>query len=283
MPTVLVLTAIILGLLLRSVVAALYLLVAVTLNYFAALGAASFLFYRIQGDDGIAYAIPLYAFIFLVALGADYTIFLMSRVREEVGRHGTRIGTQDALRRTGGVITSAGLILAGTFLVLTTLPLRELYQLGVVVALGVLLDTFVVRGLLVPGIVILLGRWNWWPGGSGPAAPRAGPGTRQRGPRAGVDGVAGALAGRRRISVAPGVPAAGEACRVRTSSAQNPGTRDLQVPESRPGWVIAHSYTSPLSCRRPAALRPVPAFPRPPVGRDPVRRRQFRGPGARAR
>lgn len=162
-PTVLVLTAIILGLLLRSVVAALYLLLAVTLNYFAALGAASFLFHRIQGDDGIAYAIPLYGFIFLVALGADYTIFLMSRVREEVGRFGTRIGTQDALRRTGGVITSAGLILAGTFLVLTTLPLRELYQLGVVVALGVLLDTFVVRGLLVPGIVLLVGKWNWWP------------------------------------------------------------------------------------------------------------------------
>lgn len=163
-PTVLVLTAIILGLLLRSVVAAIYLLLSVTLNYFASLGAASFLFYRIEGDDGIAYAIPLYAFIFLVALGADYTIFLMSRVREEVARSGTRIGTEDALRRTGGVITSAGLILAGTFLVLTTLPLRELYQLGVVVALGVLLDTFIVRGLLVPGIVILLGRWNWWPG-----------------------------------------------------------------------------------------------------------------------
>jgi uncharacterized membrane protein YdfJ with MMPL/SSD domain len=162
-PTVLVLTAIILGLLLRSVVAAVYLLGAVTLNYFAALGAASFIFQKIQGDEGIAYAIPLYSFIFLVALGADYTIFLMTRVREEVGRYGTRLGTQDALRRTGGVITSAGLILAGTFLVLTTLPLRELYQLGVTVALGVILDTFVVRGLLVPGVVILLGRWNWWP------------------------------------------------------------------------------------------------------------------------
>jgi RND superfamily putative drug exporter len=163
-PLVLALTAIILGLLLRSVVAALFLLATVTLNYFAALGAASFLFTRIQGDDGIAYAIPLYGFIFLVALGADYTIFLMSRVREEVATRGTLAGTQEALRRTGGVITSAGIILAGTFLVLTTLPLRELYQLGVVVALGVLLDTFVVRGLLVPGIVILLGRWTWWPG-----------------------------------------------------------------------------------------------------------------------
>jgi len=163
-PLVLALTALILGLLLRSIVAALFLLATVTLNYFAALGAASFLFTRIQGDEGVAYAIPLYGFIFLVALGADYTIFLMSRVREEVAIRGTLAGTQEALRRTGGVITSAGIILAGTFLVLTTLPLRELYQLGVVVALGVLLDTFVVRGLLVPGIVILLGRWTWWPG-----------------------------------------------------------------------------------------------------------------------
>jgi uncharacterized membrane protein YdfJ with MMPL/SSD domain len=168
-PLVLLLTAIILGLLLRSVVAALYLLGAVTLNYFAALGASSFLFQKIQGDEGIAYAIPLYSFIFLVALGADYTIFLMSRVREEVRLHGTKLGTQDALRRTGGVITSAGLILAGTFLVLTTLPLRELYQLGVVVALGVILNTFLVRGLLVPGVVLLLGRWNWWPGRLGAA------------------------------------------------------------------------------------------------------------------
>jgi RND superfamily putative drug exporter len=163
-PLVLVLTAVILGLLLRSVVAAVYLLAAVTLNYFAALGAASFFFHRVQGDEGIAYAVPLYTFIFLVALGADYTIFLMARVREEAGRYGTRRGTQGALRRTGGVITSAGLILAGTFLVLTTLPLRDLYQLGLTVGLGILLDTFVVRGLLVPGIVVLLGRWNWWPG-----------------------------------------------------------------------------------------------------------------------
>jgi RND superfamily putative drug exporter len=166
-PLVLALTALILGLLLRSVVAALFLLATVTLNYFAALGAASFLFTRVQGDEGIAYAIPLYGFIFLVALGADYTIFLMSRVREEVAARGTLAGTQEALRRTGGVITSAGIILAGTFLVLTTLPLRELYQLGIVVALGVLLDTFVVRGLLVPGIVILLGRRTWWPGRAG--------------------------------------------------------------------------------------------------------------------
>jgi RND superfamily putative drug exporter len=162
-PLVLVLVAIILGLLLRSLVAPIYLIAAVTLNYFAALGASAFFFTRIQGDEGVAYAIPLYTFIFLVALGADYTIFLMSRVREESARHGVTAGTRIALQRTGGVITSAGLILAGTFLVLTTLPLRDLYQFGIAVALGVLLDTFVVRALLVPGIVVLLGRFNWWP------------------------------------------------------------------------------------------------------------------------
>jgi uncharacterized membrane protein YdfJ with MMPL/SSD domain len=163
-PLVLALVAIVLGLLLRSVVAPLYLLFAITLNYFAALGASAFLFTKLQGQAGISYATPLYTFIFLVALGADYTIFLMSRVREEAARRGLVEGTQVAVSRTGGVITSAGLILAGTFLVLTTLPLNTLYTFGVAVALGVLLDTFVVRGLLVPGTVLLLGQANWWPG-----------------------------------------------------------------------------------------------------------------------
>jgi uncharacterized membrane protein YdfJ with MMPL/SSD domain len=88
----------------------------------------------------------------------------MSRVREETQRHGLEAGVPLAVSRTGGVITSAGLILAGTFLVLTTLPLTLLYQLGVCVAAGILMDTFIVRGLLVPGLVLLLGKWNWWPG-----------------------------------------------------------------------------------------------------------------------
>jgi putative drug exporter of the RND superfamily len=87
----------------------------------------------------------------------------MSRVREEIGRRGVLDGVPFAVSRTGGVITSAGLILAGTFLALTSVPLTLLYQLGICVAVGVLLDTFVVRSLLVPGIVALLGRWNWWP------------------------------------------------------------------------------------------------------------------------
>jgi putative drug exporter of the RND superfamily len=163
-PVVLALVFLILALLLRSLIAPLYLLGAVALNFLAAIGACGFLFQRIEGQDGFNYAIPLYTFIFLVALGADYTIFLMSRVREEAQRYDLQIGVPYAISRTGGVITSAGLILAGTFLVLTSLPLTLLYQLGVCVAVGILLDTFVVRGLLVPGLVLLLGRWNWWPG-----------------------------------------------------------------------------------------------------------------------
>ncbi|GCE12962.1 MMPL family transporter [Tengunoibacter tsumagoiensis] len=163
-PVVLILVAIVLGLLLRSLIAPLYLLGAVTLNFVASIGACAFFFQHIEGQDGFNYAIPLYTFIFLVALGADYTIFLMSRVREEAQRHNLEDGVPFAVSRTGGVITSAGLILAGTFAVLTTLPLNILYQLGVCVAVGILMDTFVVRGLLVPGVVLLLGKWNWWPG-----------------------------------------------------------------------------------------------------------------------
>jgi putative drug exporter of the RND superfamily len=136
----------------------------VTLNFLATIGVCSFFFQRIQGQDGFNYAIPLYTSIFLVALGADYTIFLMSRVREEAQRRGLADYVPFAVSRTGGVITSAGLILAGTFLVLTTLPLTILYQLGICVAVGILLDAFVVRGLLVPGLVLLLGKGNWWPG-----------------------------------------------------------------------------------------------------------------------
>ncbi|HVB21588.1 MAG TPA: MMPL family transporter [Ktedonobacteraceae bacterium] len=163
-PIVLLLVGIVLGLLLRSLIAPLYLLSAVTLNFLAAIGICSFFFQHIQGQDGFSYAIPLYTFIFLVALGADYTIFLMSRVREEAQRHGLEKGVPIAVSHTGGVITSAGLILAGTFAVLTSLPLNILYQFGICVAVGILMDTFIVRGLLIPAIVLLLGKWNWWPG-----------------------------------------------------------------------------------------------------------------------
>lgn len=163
-PAVLLLVALVLGVLLRSLVAPLYLLAAVTLNFFAALGLSGFVFQRLEGQEGFYYAIPLFTFVFLVALGADYTIFLMSRVREEAGARGLEVGVPLAVARTGGVISSAGMILAGTFAVLTTLPITLLYQFGFCVAVGVLLDTFIVRGLLVPGVVLLLGRWNWWLG-----------------------------------------------------------------------------------------------------------------------
>ncbi len=169
-PAVLLLVALVLGVLLRSLIAPLYLLAAVTLNFFAALGLSGFVFQRLEGQEGFYYAIPLYTFVFLVALGADYTIFLMSRVREEAQQRGLEVGVPLTVARTGGVITSAGIILAGTFAVLTTLPITLLYQFGVCVAVRVLLDTFIVRGLLVPGVVLLLGRWNWWPSKLQPTA-----------------------------------------------------------------------------------------------------------------
>jgi RND superfamily putative drug exporter len=109
------------------------------------------------------------SFIFLVALGVDYNIFLMTRVREEAATRGTREGTLAALVSTGGVITGAGLILAGTFATLTLLPLEELVQIGATVAAGVLLDTFLVRALLIPAITYRLGERAWWPGRAGEA------------------------------------------------------------------------------------------------------------------
>jgi RND superfamily putative drug exporter len=102
-------------------------------------------------------------FIFLVALGADYNIFVMSRIREATKKEGFRDGITTAVGRTGGVVTSAGIILAGTFAVLTTLPLRDIFQLGFAVMLGVLIDTFVVRALLVPSMAAILGELSWWP------------------------------------------------------------------------------------------------------------------------
>src|SRR6185436_6114637 len=114
-------------------------------------------------DDGVDASLPTFAFIFLVALGIDYTIFLMSRVREEARTHGTREGTLRALSATGPVITSAGIILAGTFSVLMTLPVTFAFNIGFMVAVGILLDTFIVRTIMVPAAVELLGDRVWWP------------------------------------------------------------------------------------------------------------------------
>ena len=120
--------------------------------------------------EGVDNSLPTFAFIFLVALGIDYTIFLMSRVREEARRWGTREGMLRALPATGPVITSAGVILTGTFSVLMTLPVTFSFNLGFLVAVGILLDTFVVRTIMVPAAVELLGDRIWWPSGPGGGA-----------------------------------------------------------------------------------------------------------------
>src|SRR5262249_45005890 len=141
----------------------LYLIATVVLSFAATLGLVTFTFTRLLGADGMAFDLVLLAFLFLVALGVDYNIFLISRVREEAAARGTREGTLAALVATGGVVTSAGLILAGAFATLTLLPLEELIQIGATVAIGVLLDTFVVRALLIPAITYRLGERAWLP------------------------------------------------------------------------------------------------------------------------
>jgi len=170
LPVVLVLIGAVLALLLRSFVAPLYLLASVVLSFFAAVGLSVVVFQGLLGHDGVSYATPFYMFVFIVALGADYTIFIMSRIREEAGLRPLREAVVQAVASTGGVISSAGIILAGTFAVLMTLPLRDLYQLGFAVAVGILIDTFIVRTLIVPSVVIFLGQtafWPWRPAGGG--------------------------------------------------------------------------------------------------------------------
>ena len=161
-PLVLLVVGLILAAVLRALVAPAFLLVTVVASFAATLGLCTFLFSEL-GTEGIAFNLVLLAFLFLVALGVDYNIFLMTRAREESAGRGTREGTLLALVNTGGVVTGAGLILAGTFATLTLLPLEELVQIGATVAIGVLLDTFVVRALLIPAIAYRLGERTWWP------------------------------------------------------------------------------------------------------------------------
>ncbi len=156
---------VVLALLLRSLVAPIYLVLTVLLSYAATLGLSSLIFQRWLGQPGLNYFIPLMVFVLLVALGSDYNIFLMARVREESREYGLRAGIRRASARTGTVITSAGIILAGTFGALATAPLQMLIQVGVTVALGVLIDTFLVRSLLVPALTALIGEAAWWPFG----------------------------------------------------------------------------------------------------------------------
>jgi RND superfamily putative drug exporter len=162
-PIALAVIALILGILLAAVVAPVVLIGTVIASFFGTLG-LSFVFFRyVDGQPGVDPSMPIFAFIFLVALGVDYTIFLMSRAREEARSHGTREGMLRALSATGPVITSAGVILAGTFSVLMTLPVTFAFDIGFMVAVGILLDTFVVRTIMVPAAVELIGDRIWWP------------------------------------------------------------------------------------------------------------------------
>ncbi|MFE3519156.1 MMPL family transporter [Streptomyces sp. NPDC059166] len=163
-PVVLVIILVILIGLLRSLLMPLLLVATVALNFLATLGIASLVFEHVFGFSGTDASVPLYGFVFLVALGVDYNIFLMSRVREESLIHGTRQGVLRGLTTTGGVITSAGVVLAATFAALGVIPLAFLVQIAFIVAFGVLLDTLVVRSLLVPALVRDIGRVAWWPG-----------------------------------------------------------------------------------------------------------------------
>ena len=162
-PIVLAVIFVMLVILLRAIVAPLVILAVNVLSFAATLGLSAIFFNHVFGFPGADASVPLYGFVFLVALSIDYSIFLMTRVREEALEHGTRTGVRRGLAMTGGVITSAGLVLAATFSALVVIPLLFLVQLAFIVAVGVLIDTFIVRSLLVSGLVYDIGRPVWWP------------------------------------------------------------------------------------------------------------------------
>ena len=163
LPLALIVVLVILAILLRSLLAPVLLVASVILSFFAALGTGIFFFEHVFGFAGVDPSLPLLAFVFLVALGIDYNIFLMARVREETLTHGTRQGMLRGLAVTGAVITSAGIVLAGTFSALAVLPLVFLTEIGFIIAFGVLLDTFLVRSVLVPALAFDIGPRIWWP------------------------------------------------------------------------------------------------------------------------
>jgi len=160
----LIVVGVILMLLLRAIVAPVYLLLTNVLSYLAALGLTIVITEKLLGWEHISYRIPLYMFIFLVALGSDYNIFITTRIRGEAMARGLRDGTVKAVTATGGVLTSAGIILAGTFLILLSQPVKDLAEISIGVALGVLIDTFLVRTALVPGLTLWIGPKAGWPG-----------------------------------------------------------------------------------------------------------------------
>jgi RND superfamily putative drug exporter len=166
-PIVAVLIALLLAVVLRSVVAPLYLVLSIVLSYLGSLGLVGIVFVHLGGQDGINFLLPFLMFVFLMALGSDYNILIMSRIREETHHLPLRDAVARAIGRTGATITTAGMILGGTFAVLAVAGGSagggQLQQIGYGVAAGVLMDTFLLRSLLVPSLVVLLGRWNWWP------------------------------------------------------------------------------------------------------------------------
>ncbi len=163
LPVVALVLALLLGLLLRSVVAPLYLVASVVLSYTASLGLAVLIFVTIGGQLGINFTLPFFMFVFIMALGEDYNILVMNRIKEEAAGLPLQAAVPRALATTGTTVTTAGLILAGTFGVLALTTTGQVRQIGTGLALGILLDTFLVRTLLVPSTVVLLGTWNWWP------------------------------------------------------------------------------------------------------------------------
>ncbi|MEQ4488551.1 MAG: MMPL family transporter [Dehalococcoides mccartyi] len=149
--------------LLRSIVAPIYLLLTVMLSYGATMGIITWLFQDVLGHAGISFMLPIILFTLIVALGSDYNILLVSRIREESETKPIREAVKNAISSTGGVIVACGFILGGTFAAMLTSPILTMYQLGAAVAIGIIMDTVIVRGILVPSLATIIGRWNWWP------------------------------------------------------------------------------------------------------------------------
>jgi RND superfamily putative drug exporter len=162
-PIVMLVLGLLLAIVLRSLIAPLYLVASVALSYLASLGLCVLVFVVLGGQDGINFVLPFFMFVFIMALGQDYNILVMTRIREEAHHAPIRVAVRRAVEATGTTVTSAGLILAGTFAVLTASGTSQVQQIGLGLAAGILLDTFFVRTLLVPSVAVLLGRWNWWP------------------------------------------------------------------------------------------------------------------------
>jgi len=181
-PIAIAVIAVLLALVMRSLIAPLYLIVSVVLSYFSALGLTVLVFIKAAGQPGLTFILPFLLFMFLLALGEDYNILVMTRIREECHHLPLREAVGKALSVTGTTVTSAGLVLAGTFGVLAVVGsgsagaqnVRTIVDVGVGLALGVLMDTFGVRTLLVPSAAVLIGRWNWWPSRLGRHQPQPG-------------------------------------------------------------------------------------------------------------